>query len=77
LLKKYNIEKEEDLNRRIEELKQKVSAKTERLSRYRNRKNQYYQNKLFRTECKKFYNRLRQTDGNVKNAPDKKEVENV
>jgi len=37
LLKKYNIEMEEDLNRLSEELKQKVSAKTQRLSRHRKR----------------------------------------
>ena len=76
LLKKYNIEKEEDLNRLIEALKQKVSAKTQRLSSYRKRQNQCYQNKLFRTGCKKFFNRLRQIDGNVQHAPDKEEVEN-
>jgi len=52
LLKKYNTEKKENLDRVIEEFKQKVSAKTERLSRYRKRQNQYYQNKLFRTDCK-------------------------
>jgi len=60
----------------IEELKQKVSAKTQRLSRYRKIQNQYYQNKLFRTDCKKFYNCLRQTYSSVKNAPDKEEVAN-
>ena len=38
----------------IEELKEKVSAKTQRLSRQRKKQNQYYQNKLFRKECKKF-----------------------
>ena len=61
LLKKYKIEKTEELVKLIEELKQKVSAKTQRLSRCKKRQNQYYQNKLFRTDCKKFYNRLRQT----------------
>ena len=76
LLKKYNIEKTEELDQLIEELKQKVSAKTQRLSRYRKGQNQYYQNKLFRTDCKKFYNRLRQTYPNVNNAPGKEEVEN-
>jgi hypothetical protein len=60
----------------IEELKQKVSAKTQRLSRYRKRQNQYYQNKLCRTDCKKFDSRLRQTYPNVKNAPDEEQVEN-
>ena len=58
--KKYNIEKEEDFNRLIEELKQKVAAKTQRLSSYRKRQTQYYQNKLLRTDCKKFYDQLRQ-----------------
>ena len=43
LVKKYNIEKEEILDQLTEELKQKVSAKTQRLSRYRKRQNQYYQ----------------------------------
>jgi hypothetical protein len=76
LLKKYNIEKE-DLNHLIEELKQKVPAKMQQLPRYRKRKNQDYQNKLFRKDCKKFYNWLRQTDGFVKNTPDKEEVENI
>ena len=60
----------------IEELTQKVSTKTQRLSRYRKRQNQYCQNKLFRTDCKKFYNRLRQTYPNVNNAPGREEVEN-
>ena len=76
LLKKYNIEKTEELDQLIEELKQKVSAKTQRLSRYKKRQNQYYQNKLFRTDCKKFNNCLRQTYPKVNNAPGKEEVEN-
>jgi tetrahydromethanopterin S-methyltransferase subunit B len=50
LLKKYSTEKKENLDKLIEELKQKISAKTPRLSRYKKRQNQYYQNKLFRTE---------------------------
>ena len=54
LLKKYNIEKTEELDQLTEKLKQKVSAKTQRLSRYRKRQNQYYHNKLFRTDCKNF-----------------------
>ena len=76
LLKKYNIEKIEELYQLTEELKQKFSAKAQRLSRYRKRQKQYYQNKLFRTDCKKFYNRLRQTYPNVNNAPGREEVEN-
>jgi primosomal protein N'' len=76
LLKKYNIVKKESLDQLIEELKHEVSAKTQRLSRYRKRQNHYYQNNLFRTDCKKFYNCLQQTYPNVKKAPDKEEVEN-
>ena len=76
LLKKYNIEAKENLNQLIEKIKQNVSAKTQRLSRYRKRHTQCYQNKLFRTDCKKFYNRLRQPNPNVKNAPGKEKVEN-
>jgi hypothetical protein len=64
------------LDQLIEELKQKVSAKTQQLSRYRKRQNQYYHNKLFRTDCKKFCNHLRQTYPNVKNAPDQEQLEN-
>jgi hypothetical protein len=65
------------LDQLIEEFKQKVSAKTQRLSRHRKRQNQYYQSKLFRTDCKKLYNRLRQTYPNEINAPEKEQVENV
>jgi len=53
-----------------------VSAKTQRLSRYKKIQTQYYQNKLFRTDCKKFYNRLRKPNPNVKNASGKEEVDN-
>jgi len=42
LLKKYNIEKKENLYEVSKELKQKVSTKTQRLFRYRKRQNQYY-----------------------------------
>ena len=38
-LKKYNIEKKENLNQVIEQLKQKVSAKKQRLSRYKEKQN--------------------------------------
>jgi primosomal protein N'' len=64
------------LDQLIEELKQKVSAKMQQLARYRKRQNQYYQNKLFRTDCKKFCKCLRQAHSNVKNAPNKEEVKN-
>jgi hypothetical protein len=40
----------------IQELKQKVSAKTQTLSTYRKRQILCYHNKTFTTDCKKFYN---------------------
>jgi prefoldin subunit 5 len=46
LLMKYSIQKKENLDHGIEELKQEVSAKTQRVSTYRKRRNQYYQNKM-------------------------------
>ena len=61
----------------IVEFKQKVSAKTQRLFRFKKRQTQYYQSKLFRTDCKKFYSRLRQPNPNVKNASGKEEVEKI
>jgi len=76
LLKKCNIEEKENLDQVIEELKQKVSAKTQQLYRYRKRQNQYYQNMMFRIDSKKFYNFLTQTYSNMENAPGKEEVEN-
>ena len=65
LLMKHNIETTESSDQLTEELKQKVSAKTQQLSRYKKRQT-HYQNKLFRTDGKKFYNRLRQPNPNVK-----------
>jgi len=50
LLRKYNTENEENLDHVMIELKLKVSAKTQRLFRYRRRQNQYHQNKMLRTD---------------------------
>ena len=58
------------------ELKHKVSAKTQRFSIYRKSESQYYQNEMFRTDCKKFYNLPREKNTNVQNAPSKEEKEN-
>jgi hypothetical protein len=76
LLRRYKIETKENLDQVIEELKQKVSAKTQRFSRHKERQKQYYQNKMFRTDHKKFYNLPRHTNTNVKKAPSKEDTEN-
>ena len=55
---------DDDMAQLTEELKQKVSAKTQqlaRLARYKKRQDQYYHNKLFKTDCKKCYNHLGKT----------------
>ena len=76
LFKIYNIETKEGLAQTIEELKQKISAKTQRLARHKKRQDQYYHNKLFKTDCKKCYNRLGKIYRIVKDAPDKERIEN-
>ena len=52
----------------IEKLKHKISAKTRLFTRHRKRQKQYYQSEMFRTDCRKFYNLLRQKNTYVKNA---------
>jgi hypothetical protein len=74
-LKKYNIQKKENLAQVSDALKQKVAARCNNCLDT-GRPNHYYQNKIFRTDCKKFYNLLRQTNSNVKNAPNKDETGN-
>jgi len=75
-LKIDNIIEHGNNNKVIKELKQRASANTHRFSRYRKKQNPYYQNKMFRTDCKKFYKLLRQENTSVKKAPTKEEIEN-
>jgi len=76
LLRKNHTEKEENLDQVVEELKQEVSAKMQRFSGCRKRQYPFYQHKIFRTDCKKFYNLLRQKNTKEKTAPTKEEIEN-
>jgi hypothetical protein len=76
LLRKYKKGMKEHLDQVSEELKQKVLEKTQRLFRYKKRQKQYDQNKMFRTDCKKFYNLLRHTNTNVKKVPRKEDIQN-
>jgi len=59
----------------IEELKQRVSAKTLRLSGQGKRQKRYCQNEMFRTDNRKFCSFLRQKIINEKNAPTKEEIQ--
>ena len=68
------MQKKENLDEGHKELKKKVLAQMQQSPTYRKRKNQFYQHKMFKTDCKKFYSLLRQK--NVKNAPTKEEIKN-
>ena len=58
LNKKYKIH-EKGLNHVIEDIKQRVKAKANKIQRYTNRNRGYQQNKLFQTNQKRLYNQLR------------------
>lgn len=62
LHQKHKTEKKESLDEVTEEFKQEVSANKQWLSAYRKTQNQYYQNKMFRTDGKKFYDHRKQKD---------------
>ena len=53
----------------LETIKQRIIAKEGRLKRYRNRVNQYYQNRTFQNNEKRFYQQL---NGQVKNSEEAK-----
>ena len=57
LKKKYKI-KAKDFNSAIEELKQRISAKTLKLKRYKSRVKQYRQNRTFKNNQKALYEKL-------------------
>ena len=57
LKKEYKI-KAKDFNSAIEELKQRISAKTLKLKRYKSRVKQYRQNRTFKNNQKALYEKL-------------------
>jgi len=63
------------LDQVIEEPKQRMSAKTQRLSGQGKRQKQCYQSKMFRTDSKKFCSFLKQKNINEKSAPTKEEIQ--
>jgi hypothetical protein len=63
------MEKKQNWDQVIEELKQKIS-KT-RLSSCSKRQNQFFQNKMFGTDCKKSYNLLGKKNTSVESAATK------
>ena len=69
LEKKYGIRRK-GLSTALEELKQRMIAKSAKLKRYEQRIAQYRQNRLFRSDQKKFYNELNGSNGRTCEVPD-------
>ena len=72
LQKKYWL-KEKGYKRVIEELKQRVTAKTAKVRRYKERIKQFRQNKLFQTDQSRLYQELNGEDRSGV-SPDKEEA---
>jgi hypothetical protein len=72
LERKYNI-KRKGIKVVVEELKQRLRAKSEKIKRYDQRVKQYYQNRLFVTNQKRFYQQLESGYGGEKVVPDANE----
>ena len=66
LSENYRIQ-EKGLNHIIEDVKQRVKAKTHQIQRYTNRNKGYQQIKLFQTNLKRLLNQLRREDTQQKN----------
>jgi len=56
--KKYRLTNAREVAQLTETLKQKVQAKAQRIRRYEKRETQYYQNKMFKEDTKRFYRNL-------------------
>jgi hypothetical protein len=75
IFQKYKVTNAIEIAQLIEELKQKVQAKAERMRRYEKRKNQYIQNKMFKEDTKEFYQYLGAKTTAINDHPHMEEVE--
>jgi len=73
--KRYIIKKTDDIPEAKEKLKQQIQAKAQRIRRYEKRSKQFRQNKLFKTDTKKFYRELGKSQVQVKDPPTLLEIE--
>ena len=69
LERKYNI-KNKGYEVVIEELKQNLQAKSQKIKRYGERHRQYCENRLFENNQKQFYQRIQKSEDNVGVAPE-------
>ena len=70
--KKYNLQKE-DIKTVIETIKQRITANATKLGRYEARNEQYMQNRMFRINQKKLFERLEKGDGQQEEIKPNKE----
>ena len=73
--KRYNIKNRIDIPEAREKLKQQIQAKAKRIRRYEKRRKQFRQNKVFKTDPKKFYRQLGKNQIEVKEPPPLDKVE--
>ena len=74
ILKKHRITVDEQLIACIENLKQALQAKAQRIRRYTKRSEQYKQNKMFREDAKRFYTEQGKKTIQIEKSPDIGEV---
>ena len=70
LYEKYKLKKRE-LKVVIEELKQRVTAKKEKVKRYDNRNEQFQQNRLFQNNQRRLFEKLEGMERGCDEVPDK------
>ena len=73
--KRYTIKNMTDIPQAKEKLKQQIQAKAQRIRRYEKRSKQFRQNKIFKTDAKKFYRELGKGQITVKEPPPLTEIE--
>lgn len=75
LFRIHGIEDEEKLNIVIENLKQKISSKTQRINRYSKRIEQFNQNRMYNTDRKQFFRRLGEKRIEHTESPSENEID--
>ena len=73
--RKYKLQNENDITTAKEIIKQKVKVKAQRSRRFEKRTKFYRQNKIFKTDAKKFYREMGKEPIKIKELPSIKDVE--
>ena len=73
-MRKLNIRCKDDIPTVVENLKQQLQAKSQRLRRYDKRQKFFHQNKTYEQNAKKFYRELGKKNIIIHQAPEKESV---